>query len=142
MGKAKQISIELEVKSNHPNIPTTALLKEIQEALPQMEADLSQGRIVQKSSLRREGTLPLDAHTATVALESFVGTTGGILGAELVKKFADDAYAWLKKKWAWASFSSKSISTKDTSKDSKARAQKKQKKVRKTATRKKSKSER
>jgi hypothetical protein len=137
MGKTKQISIELEVKSNHPNIPTPRLLQEIQDALPQLEADLGQERIVQKSSLRREGTLPIDPHTARVALETFLGTTGGILGAELIKKFADDAYGWLKRRWPWASFSMKSVSAKNGGKRAGATPSKRPKKARKSSKRKK-----
>lgn len=136
MGRPKQLSLEFEVKSTHPNIPTPTLLKEIKNTLPQFEADLSRDRTVERATLKREGTFPIDSNTAMVALGALVGTITGDMAEEFVKKFADDAYDWLKKKWPWASFSLKSTAGKDASKSSANRARKKVKKVRKSPKRK------
>jgi hypothetical protein len=131
MGQQKQVFLELEVKSTHPNIPTPTLLTEMEAALPKFRADLSKGRTVERPTLQREGTFPVDAHTATVALGAFVGTVTGVIGKEFVKKFADDAYDWIKQKWPSGSFSLTSVSEKGTTKRAKAAANKKTRKARK-----------
>jgi hypothetical protein len=95
MPSSREESLQISVKSKHPNFDTPMILQQMYESLPKLKASLNtQKKIkVRRVTTARRGTLPIDPTTALITVGVMFGTE---VTKELAKEVVSDAYHWLK----------------------------------------------
>jgi hypothetical protein len=95
-----EITIEINMRSADPNIPTVHMLRDLEVSVPELIARLQRSADITDVKVTRRGTLPVGPTEAV--LIAFAVSVGTEITKELAKRITDDIYDWLKNRRAHA----------------------------------------
>jgi hypothetical protein len=96
MSLEEQQEFGFSIRSGSQAIATPEYLEQIGEALEELQRLQPAGLQVKQVRIDKEKTYPVDSHTIVFIITIVFGSE---FTKELLKKAADDVYAWLKGRW-------------------------------------------